>query len=234
MKSWYADLRDAAKPGGSGQPRARERMDQRGASSLSDQELVMILLGTGMRGRPVTTLAQEVLGILDGGKEDLKLPELTALAGMGSAKAATILAALELGRRLFGFRQRVVRSPGDIYPLVRHWADRRQERFICATLNGAHEVIDVRVISTGLINRTVVHPREVYADAITDRACAIAVAHNHPSGRLEPSQEDIEITQKLAQAGQIIGLPLLDHIVFSDEGYFSFVEQGLLVPGRDE
>jgi DNA repair protein RadC len=137
---------------------------------------------------------------------------------------------LELGRRLFGVREIKVSSPGDVWPLVSHWSDRKQERFICCSLNGAHELIAMRVVSIGLVNRTVVHPREVYADPITDRACAVIVAHNHPSGRLDPSPEDREITKRLKEAADTLGIALLDHIVFSSEGYFSFVEHGLLEP----
>ncbi len=211
-------------------PQARERLDERGVRALSDLDLVMILLGTGMKGKPVAILAEEVLHLIDHEREKLDCALLRKSAGVGKAKASTILASLELGRRIFGPRGNRISSPGDFFPLVRHRADRKQECFVCASLNGAHEVIGVRVISKGLVNRTMVHPREVFADAITDRACAVAVAHNHPSGRLDPSPEDMEITRKLKKAGDFLGIPLLDHIVFSESGYFSFVEHGLLDP----
>jgi len=153
---------------------------------------------------------------------------------MGEAKASAVCAALELGRRLFGVRDRKVASPGDVWPLVSHWSDRKQERFICCSLNGAHELIAARVVSIGLVNRTVVHPREVFADPIMDRACAVIVAHNHPSGRLDPSQEDREITRRLKEAADTLGIALLDHIIFSGEGFYSFVEHGLLDPAAQE
>lgn len=102
----------------------------------------------------------------------------------------------------------------------------RQEHFLCISLNGGHEVIAVRTVSVGLVNKTQVHPREVFADPITDRASAIIVAHNHPAGSLEPSREDITVTQQLKSAGQTLGIQLLDHIIFNHRGYYSFLENG--------
>lgn len=234
MKAVRYDTRERSQKLEAMQPQARERLDKRGVSSLSDRELLMVLLGTGSKGKPVGILAEEVLTLMDRDRTGLSVSDLTLLQGMGSAKAATVLASLELGKRLYGFRSRKVGSPGDLYPLVQHWADRKQEHFMCATLNGAHDLIDVRVISRGLINRAIVHPREVFADAVSDRACAVLVAHNHPSGHLEPSREDIDVTRKLKEAGRILGIPLLDHLIFSETGYYSFVEHGIIAPDRDE
>ena len=209
-------------------PDARERLVREGAAALADRDLLAALLGTGMRGKGVFIVADEVLALIDGlpGPPDAEL--LARVQGIGRAKASAVAAALELGRRLYGLRDRRITSPRDVWPLVAHWADRKQERFICCSLNGAHEVIAARVVSVGLVNRTVVHPREVFADPLQDRACAVIVGHNHPSGRLEPSPEDIDITKRLSEAGELLGIALLDHVVFSGEGYFSFVEHGLL------
>jgi DNA repair protein RadC len=115
-----------------------------------------------------------------------------------------------------------------VLPLIRHYADRRQEHFLCVSLNGANEIIATRVVSVGLVNKTQVHPREVFADPITDRASAVIVAHNHPSGSLEPSKEDIDITGQLRSAGEILGIRLLDHVIFNSKGYYSFLEKGLI------
>ncbi len=212
------------------QPRIRERLAKEGPASLSDAELLAALLGTGIKGKRVHELAEEVLALLDAGEGVPEADTLVRLAGIGEAKASAVCAALELGRRLYGARERKVASPGDVWPIVAHWSDRKQERFICCSLNGAHELIAARVVSVGLVNRTVVHPREVYADPITDRACAVIVAHNHPSGRLEPSPEDREITCRLKEAADTLGIALLDHVIFSGTGYYSFVEHGLLEP----
>jgi DNA repair protein RadC len=115
-----------------------------------------------------------------------------------------------------------------VYPLVRHYSDRKQEHFICLSLNGAHEVLAIRVVSIGILNKTIVHPREVFGDPISDRAAAIVVCHNHPSGQLEPSEEDIAITRRLSEAGELLGINLLDHLILSPRGgYYSFVESGI-------
>jgi DNA repair protein RadC len=123
-----------------------------------------------------------------------------------------------------------ISSPSDIYGALARYARARNERFFAITLNGAHEIIKVHIVSIGLVNRTVVHPREVFITAIKDNSCAIIVAHNHPSGRLDPSPEDRDITNRLRQASEVLGIALLDHVVFSKSGYFSFVEHGLLEP----
>lgn len=222
-------LYDSSRPDSSAEkPATRERLIREGAASLADDELLAALLGTGTRGKKVHALAGEVLDLIDGSRVPPEAAILKRLSGMGEAKACAVSAALELGRRLYGLQDRRIASPRDLYPLVSHWADRKQERFICCSLNGAHEVIAIRVVSMGLVNRTIVHPREVFADPIVDRACAIVVAHNHPSGRLDPSPEDLEITRRLKEAGAVLGLALLDHLIFSREGYFSFVEHALL------
>jgi DNA repair protein RadC len=171
-------------------PGIRERLASEGPSSLADGELLAALLGTGTRGKGVRVLADEVLELLDSSRGVPEAAVLRRIGGMGAAKACAVAAALELGRRLYGAREVRIASPRDVFPLVSHWADRKQERFVCCSLNGAHELIAARVVSIGLVNRTVVHPREVFADPLTDRACAVVLAHNHPSGRLEPSLED--------------------------------------------
>ena len=114
----------------------------------------------------------------------------------------------------------------DVLTLIQHMADRKQEHFLCISLNGAYEVIAVRTVSVGLVNKTQVHPREVFADPITDRATAIIVAHNHPTGNLTPSKDDIVITRQLKSAGETLGIKLLDHIIFSHKGYYSLMENG--------
>ena len=223
-------LYDSGRRSADAQPRIRERLAREGPSALSDVDLLAALLGTGTRGKGVKELAEEVLALLDSARGIPEADAFGRLAGIGQAKAGAVCAALELGRRLYGVRERKIASPRDVWPIVAHWSDRKQERFICCSLNGAHELIAARVVSIGLVNRTVVHPREVYADPITDRACAVIVAHNHPSGRLEPSPEDREITFRLKGAADTLGIALLDHLIFSSTDYFSFVEHGILEP----
>lgn len=225
------DLRRAQAPV---QPDARERLLREGASGLADSDLLAALLGAGTKGKRVKALASEVLDLLDSTEGLPEASLLRKVQGMGEAKACAVAAALELGRRLYGIREKRIASPKDAWPLIAHWADRKQERFLCCSLNGAHEAIALRVVSIGLVNRTIVHPREVFADPIVDRACAVLVAHNHPSGRLDPSPEDLEITRRLKEAAEVLGIALLDHLIFSKEGYYSFVEHGLLgSPAQD-
>lgn len=213
-----------------GQPDIRERLAKAGTVAVADYELVAAILGTGTRGKDVRALSAEILAVCDFSSGIPGIDSLAAIPGLGQARACRIAAAFELGKRFFGLRERRVGCPEDAWQLVRHFDDRKQERFLCCTLNGAHDAIAVRVVTVGLVNRTIVHPREIFAEAVADRACAIFVAHNHPSGRLEPSVEDKEITERLREAGSILGIPLIDHIIFSHEAFTSMVEAGLLSP----
>jgi DNA repair protein RadC len=206
--------------------RPREKLLQKGAQSLSDLELLAILLGSGTRSLDVMALAHRTLNVIDETSTNTTLDELLSIKGVGPAKATLIAAALEFARRRIrpeGFK---IAFPTDVLPLIQHLADRKQEHFLCISLNGANEVIAVRTVSVGLVNKTQVHPREVFADPITDRASAVIIAHNHPSGNLDPSNDDIAITQQLKAASETLGIKLLDHIIFNHKGYTSFLEKG--------
>jgi len=207
--------------------RPRERLIQSGPESLTDQELLSVILISGIHGKNVNHLAHDLLYMLDKENKIPSVRDLCGLAGLGESKACTIAAILEYGRRKWAGGQKI-RHPKDIYNLIRHHADRKQERFLCVSLNGAHEVLAVRIITIGLVNRTIIHPREVFADPIHDRASAIAVAHNHPSGNLNPSDEDNEITNRLKASADILGLNFLDHLIFSERSYFSYREENFL------
>ncbi|MEW6416653.1 MAG: DNA repair protein RadC [Nitrospirota bacterium] len=208
--------------------RPREKLQQKGAEALSDIELLAILLGRGIKGHDVMNIAARVLKALDNSKEKPDIEELKKIEGVGFAKATLIAAALEFSRRRIRPEGLKISFPADILPLIQHYADRKQEHFICISINGANEVIKSRVVSVGLVNRTQVHPREVFSDPITDRASSVIVAHNHPSGGLTPSKDDIEITEQLKAAGEILGIKLLDHIIFNHKGYYSLLEHGEL------
>ncbi len=208
--------------------RPREKLQQKGAEALSDVELLAILLGRGVEGHDVMSVAVRVLKALDKSKEKPDIEELKKIEGVGIAKATLIAAALEFARRRIRPEGLKITTPADVLPLIQHYADRKQEHFICISINGANEVIKSRIVSVGLVNKTQVHPREVFADPITDRASAIIVAHNHPAGTLTPSTEDKEITVQLKAAGETLGIRLLDHIIFNHKGYYSFLEHGEL------
>lgn len=208
--------------------RPREKLQERGAASLSDLELMAVLVGKGTKGHDVMSVAERILKTLDTSQGKLDREELQKIEGVGPAKAMLIDAALEFVRRRIRPEGLRISFPTDVLPLIRHYGDRKQEHFICISVNGANEVIAHRVVSVGLVNKTQVHPREVFADPITDRASAIIVAHNHPSGGILPSKDDVEITAQLKAAGETLGIKLLDHIVFNQKDYYSFLEKGLL------
>lgn len=208
--------------------RPREKLLRKGAAALSDQELLAVLLGKGTTKVDVMTLARNVTKVADKKGLELTVEDLVSLEGMGTIKAMLLVAAIEFARRRIKPEGAKIATPADLLPHVRHYADRKQEHFLCASINGANEILNIRVVSIGLIDRSPVHPREVFADALSDRASAVIVAHNHPSGGLEPSSGDIEITAQLKAAGAIVGIDLLDHIIFNRTGYYSFLEAGVL------
>lgn len=208
--------------------RPREKMQSKGAAALTDEELAAILLGSGIKGHDVMTVARRIVRLVDDQHGRPDLADLQRLEGVGPAKATLIAAALEFARRRIRPEGLKIKTPVDVLPLVRHYGDRKQEHFLCISLNGANEVITTRVVSVGLVNKTQVHPREVFADPITDRASAVILAHNHPSGNLAPSKEDLQITRQLKEAGETLGITVLDHIIFSRQGHYSFLEQGEL------
>lgn len=201
---------------------------RKGATALNDQELLAIMIGKGTLGIDVMKLASKLARVIDERGLDVRVEDLVAHQGIGKAKATLILAAIEFARRRIKPEGAKISKPSDLLPHVQHYADRKQEHFLCASINGANEILNIRVISIGLVDRTPVHPREVFADALSDRASAIIVAHNHPTGSLQPSPNDIEVTGQLKSAGTVVGIALLDHIIFNQKGYYSFLESGRL------
>ncbi len=206
----------------------RERLEYLGAQSLKTDELIAVILGSGVRGKNVHKLAKDVLRLLEKNNYSCNPHDMQGMHGMGRAKTCLLLAVIEFARRLSVPKHHKILQPTDVMPMLTQYRDRKQEYFICISLNGAHEIINTRIVSIGLVNQTLVHPREVYADALVERSAAIIVAHNHPSGNLEPSREDKVITQRLLLAGKTLGIELLDHIIFSATGHYSFSEEGML------
>jgi DNA repair protein RadC len=207
--------------------RPREKLKEKGPQALADEELVAAILGMGTTGVDVRTIAKQVTGLIREHKEKLSLNHLLEVPGMGLAKAAQILSAFELARRhLFKETIKIV-CVKDVLPLVADIAGKQQEYFVCISLNGANEVIEKRIVTIGLLNKSPVHPREVFADVIADRAAAVIFVHNHPSGELQPSESDLNIHRQLAEAGKILGIHILDHVIVTRKGYYSFQEAGL-------
>ncbi|MCD4787034.1 MAG: DNA repair protein RadC [Desulfobacterales bacterium] len=208
--------------------RPREKLKERGASALTDEELVAAILGRGVEGQSLVTISKSVAKLIRKHKKKLSVDHLTSIRGMGLAKAAQILSAFELARRHLIKDTVKITGAQDVMPLLADIADKKQEHFVCISLNGAHEVIKKRIVTIGLVDRSQVHPREVYADVISDRAAAVIFAHNHPSGDLKPSNSDLKIHEQLTEAGKILGLRILDHIIVTKKGYYSFQEAGLI------
>lgn len=214
--------------------RPRERLRRFGAERLTNKELLAILLRTGNRQESVLALAERLL-VRFGSLANLaaaSYEELTAVSGIGQAKAADILAAFELAKRLAESRMEfegVVNSPADAAQLVLRelsFADR--EHFVIIMLNTKNRVIAKKTVSIGHLQASLVHPREMFKDAIKRSSAALILVHNHPSGDLTPSQEDIATTARLREAGAVLGIDILDHIIVGDNRYFSFREHGLL------
>ncbi len=206
----------------------REKLVAKGAAALKNEELLAVLLGSGVQGKDVRKLAKEIYELMERDFETLDLDKLCAIHGLGRAKASQILAAIELSRRYLIRTNRRITSAEAVYDLLHEYRNRKQEYFLSITLDGASHIINTRTVFIGTLNQSMVHPREVFADAIADRAAAIIIAHNHPSGALHPSQADIRITKRLEEVARLVGIELLDHLILGRNGYYSFAEEGLL------
>ncbi len=205
--------------------RPREKMETLGASFLSDYELLCGLLGRGTKAFPIHHVALDLLAYLSSKDPyEICVKDLIKINGLGTAKAVLVCSSLEFGRRFSGLKKKVINNTEDAFNSIRHYGDRVQEHFLVLILNGALELLKVEVVSVGLVNKTLVHPREVFSTAISIRATSVIIAHNHPSGNLKPSKDDFETTKKISDAGKILGINVLDHIIFSSESYYSIKE----------
>ncbi len=217
--------------------RPRERLTSLPPSALSSRELLAVLLGSGSAGRSALDLASEVLVRFAGSLRRLgtaEVAELSASPGIGPARACALVAAFELGRRATAEparRSARIRGPRDVFlrlgPILR---DRRQEEFWALYLDTQNRIVSERRITVGLLNSSLVHPREVFAPAISLSAASCILAHNHPSGDPDPSPEDLDVTLQLVESGRLLGIPVRDHIVLGDGGFVSLLERGLLHP----
>ena len=202
------------------QDRPREKLQAKGAAALSDFELLQALIGSGNAQADVSKIARDTLKLLQKHGKDTTHEHLKAVTGMGSAKITELLAALELSRRYLVEDERpIIDSPEVAVAQLADIRDKKQEYFVCLTLDGANRLIAKRIITIGTLTSSLVHPREVFADAITDRAASIIVAHNHPSGNLNPSPADKEVTKRLREAGKLVGISVLDHIIVTKSSF---------------
>ncbi len=213
--------------------RPRERLLEAGPEALSNAELLGILFGIGTREKTAVELASEVIsenGDLFG-LHNVSVHDLVKVHGIGEAKACIILAAVEFGKRLGRVRnvgKPVISSPADVDGLLRgRIANQDRENFVAVLLNTKNEVIESPTISVGTLSSSLVHPREVFKPAIRASAASVVLSHNHPSGKVEPSREDKEVTKRLVEAAEIIGIEVLDHVIIGEE-HFSMKEHGML------
>lgn len=214
--------------------RPRERLGTHGVAALSDTELLALVLRTGARGLDAAGLAARLLAASGGLARlaDRPFDALCAEPGLGPAKAAGLLAAAELGRRLASRRLRagdVIRGPADVHRHFHHrLRDARREHFMVLLLDGRQRVMSESQVSQGTLTASLVHPREVFRTAVQAAAAAIVLVHNHPSGDPTPSLEDRDVTRRLAAAGEVLGIRVVDHVVVAEGGFHSFQESGEL------
>jgi len=200
----------------------REKILQNGISKLTNSELISVILGSGSAKKSVFNLAKEVEELLSVSGKMPDLGDLCRIEGVGLVKACQILACLELsGRFLLGMRAKSIHCAEDLIPCLSFLKTKSQESMVSVSLNGANQILGVHQLTTGLANQTQIHSREAFAAAIQDRALAVIFAHNHPSGSLSPSADDLEVTRVLVQSGKILGIPVLDHLILSPRGWTS-------------
>jgi len=213
--------------------RPRERLVKFGEQMLSVQELIQLILGRGIAGESVVMTAQKLLTQFGSIQKlsEASITELSAIRGIGLAKAAQIKAAFEIGRRLSiqipSYKSKELINPENVYKLIKSKIrDYNKEHFYLIVLNSRNW--SVAEVSIGTLNANLVHPREVFSEAIKNKAASVILVHNHPSGDTEPSEDDLIITKRLVEAGKIMGIDVLDHIIITKKGFYSFKEKGLI------
>jgi DNA repair protein RadC len=208
----------------------REKLAKYGSEKLKDYELLALLLGSGIKGLNVLELSKKILETIKKiGIKKVILSDLLKIKGLGKAKASQISAVLELGKRLnIDNKAEEILSAGDVWNFCADIRAMQREHFIAIYLDTQNRVIERQTISIGTLNSSLVHPREVFEPAVKLSAASVIVAHNHPSGELEPSGEDREVTKRLIQAGKVLGVDLVDHIILTKKEFYSFQQHNLL------
>lgn len=200
----------------------REKLERFGAAHLTDVELLRILIGSGNKQASAEQIAKRVLKLLSDRRDAITYQEVFSIPGMGPAKTCEIVALFELGRRfLLPVDRPVIETPEDAFAQLEYLRDRKQECLSVITLDGANRVIDNTIVFQGTLDYSLVHPREIFAKALEDRAASIILAHNHPSGSLDPSPEDAEVTAKLMEIGNLMGIRVVDHLIVTKAGFTS-------------
>lgn len=208
--------------------RPREKLQRKGAAALSDFELLEVIIGNGNAAADVSQIARQIQKLLRRSERELTVESLTAISGVSLARATRVLASLEIAKRYLIKDVQPLTTVADILARLDDIRARQQEYLVALTLDGAQRLIAQRTVTVGTLDTLLAHPREVFADAITDRAASVVVAHNHPSADSSPSNNDISLTQQLVAAGQLLGVSLRDHIIVTKNDYYSFRQHHLL------
>ena len=210
--------------------RPREKLEKYGSEQLSSSELLAIILGTGTKGLNVVELSNKILKKFSGvGLAEASVRALKSTFGLGSAKACEIVACFELGRRLLkNKKSTLLLSSQDVWNELKDVSDHKKEHFVVFFLDSRNQEIKREVVSVGSLNANLVHPREVFEPAVRHLAAQVIIAHNHPSGDAEPSEDDLMITRRLVEAGKIMGIEILDHIILTKDSHYSFKEKALI------
>lgn len=212
----------------------REKLMLYGVENLSNSELISIILRTGTKDNNACDIANNILNSLGGinALTNVGIRELSKIKGVGSVKAVTLLAAIELGKRInnqeIKLRMDLRNSLLIHNSFKKEFKGLKQEKFLAIYLDHHKRLISYKTLSLGTIDKTIVHPREIFNKALRDSASSIVVMHNHPSGMIEPSKEDIEITNKIIESGKMLSIPLLDHIITNGDDYYSFFEKNIM------
>ena len=218
--------------------RPREKLERLGPAGLGDNELLAVVLGSGSRGRNALDLANDVIDRAGGmhGLTRVTVGDLRRVAGVGRARAAQVLAAIELGRRTLargGVERPNLRSPAQLAAhLLPQYGAGAVEQFGIVMLDSKSRLLQIRIVATGTIDAAVVHPREVFREAAAASAAAIVLFHNHPSGDPTPSPDDLDLTRRMINAGTVMGIDVVDHIILGDRRYFSLLEAGVMTSSR--
>lgn len=209
--------------------RPREKMQHRGIHALSDFELLEVMIGSGNGQADVSAIARQLQKLLQRGTQSFSLQSLTKVTGVNTAHASKILASLEIAKRHLVKDALPLRTVPEVVGILNDIRSRTQEHFVCLSMDGGHRLIAKRTVTIGTLDTVLAHPREIFSDPIVDRAAYIVVAHNHPSNDAMPSSKDGELTNHLVAAGQLLGVPLHDHIIVTKTDHFSFRQKHLIV-----
>lgn len=208
----------------------REKLARYGVQKLSDQELVSVLLGSGTKSAGVLELSRTLLTkfpLISLSQTPMDI--LQSIPGIGQAKASILLAAFELSKRITDLSTATVVTAADVWNSVHDIRNQTKEHFVIVLLNSRNQIIKYEVVSIGLVDTSIIHPREVFEPAIKHVASAVILVHNHPSGQLDPSDADIRTTKQLVECGKLLGIPVVDHVIVTSDGYLSFVQKGIVL-----